>query len=170
MIEIGRLPCAWGRYDDVAEPYERFQASNGYARLARDLVTALNLTPGASLLDLGCDSGTLAAQQAVGVQGPRRGTRHLAAHAAPSLCHRRLTPDDTEHQGNPALRRPSLYVLGTSAIASHPLRGLPTTVVWVASTWKGAAYGLCTLSSPGGEPPHAGGCERSNAAQLYCLL
>jgi len=31
MSEIGRLPCAWARYDDVAEPYERFQASNGYA-------------------------------------------------------------------------------------------------------------------------------------------
>jgi SAM-dependent methyltransferase len=71
MNEIGRLPCAWGRYDDVAEPYERFQASNGYAALAAGLVTALNLTPGASLLDVGCGSGaaTLAAQKAVGVQG-----------------------------------------------------------------------------------------------------
>src|SRR3989442_1441615 len=71
MNEIGRLPCAWGRYDDVAEPYERFQASNGYAALARDLVTALKLTPGASLLDVGCGSGaaTLGAQEVVGVQG-----------------------------------------------------------------------------------------------------
>lgn len=66
-----RLPCAWVRYDDVAEPYERFQASNGYARLARDLVASLSLTPGASLLDVGCGSGAAiqAAQQAVGVRG-----------------------------------------------------------------------------------------------------
>ena len=71
MNEIARLPCAWARYDDVAEAYERFQASNGYARLARDLVTALNLTPGASLLDVGCGSGaaTLAAEEVVGGQG-----------------------------------------------------------------------------------------------------
>ena len=71
MNEVGRLPSAWARYDDVAEPYERFQASNGYARLARDLVTALNLTPGASLLDVGCGSGaaTLAVQGLVGAHG-----------------------------------------------------------------------------------------------------
>ncbi len=71
MNEIGRLPSAWARYDDVAEAYQRFEESNGYARLARDLVTALNLPPGASLLDVGCGSGpaTLAAQEAVGVHG-----------------------------------------------------------------------------------------------------
>ena len=102
MNEIGRLPCAWARYDDVADPYDRFQASNGYASVARDLVTALNLTGGASLLDVDCDSGpaTLAAQLAVGVQGfvvgldislamLRRaatgGAAHLVAGIAPGL-------------------------------------------------------------------------------------
>jgi ubiquinone/menaquinone biosynthesis C-methylase UbiE len=71
MNEIGRLPCAWGRYDDVAERFERFQASNGYAALAADLVAALNLTPGGSLLDVGCGTGaaTVAAQKAVGARG-----------------------------------------------------------------------------------------------------
>ena len=71
MSEIGRLPCTWARYDDVAEPYARFQASNGYTGLARDLVTLLNLTPGGALLDVGCGSGaaSLAAQDAVGVHG-----------------------------------------------------------------------------------------------------
>ncbi len=71
MNEIGRLPCAWGRYDDVAEPYERFQASNGYAALAADLVAALHLTPGASLLVVGCGTGavTVTAQKAVGARG-----------------------------------------------------------------------------------------------------
>ncbi len=70
MNEGGRLPCTWARYDDVAEPYERFQESNGYARLARDLVTALDMAPGASLLDVGCGSGAgvLAAQEAVGLR------------------------------------------------------------------------------------------------------
>lgn len=69
--EIGRLPFAWVRYDDVAESYQRFEASNGYATLAGELVTALNLSSPASLLDVGCGSGAaiLAAQQAVGVQG-----------------------------------------------------------------------------------------------------
>src|SRR5262245_36660978 len=69
--EIGRLPSAWVRYDDVAESYQRFEASNGYATLAGELVTALNLSSPASLLDVGCGSGAaiLAAQQAVGVQG-----------------------------------------------------------------------------------------------------
>jgi ubiquinone/menaquinone biosynthesis C-methylase UbiE len=71
MNEIGRPPCAWARYDDVAEPYDRFQESNGYARLARDLVTSLNLTAGASLLDVGCGSGaaTAAARNTVGARG-----------------------------------------------------------------------------------------------------
>lgn len=69
--EIGRLPSGWARYDDVAEAYERFQASNGYASLARDLIGALNLAPGASLLDVGCGTGAgiLAAQEVVGVEG-----------------------------------------------------------------------------------------------------
>ncbi len=71
MSDIGRLPSAWTRYDDVAEAYQRFEESNGYARLARDLVIALNLTRGASLLDVGCGSGAavLSAREAVGVQG-----------------------------------------------------------------------------------------------------
>jgi len=69
--EIGRLPSAWARYDDVAEAYDRFQASNGYAALARDLVIALNLPPDAAVLDVGCGSGAgvLAAQEVVGVHG-----------------------------------------------------------------------------------------------------
>jgi len=41
-------PCAWGRYDDVAEHYERFQASNGYAALAAELVAALHLVSSVS--------------------------------------------------------------------------------------------------------------------------
>jgi SAM-dependent methyltransferase len=69
--ETGRLQSAWARYDDVAEAYERFQASNGYASLARDLVLGLNLAPGAAVLDVGCGSGAgiLPAQEVVGVQG-----------------------------------------------------------------------------------------------------
>ena len=64
-------PCAWGRYDDVAEHYERFQASNGYSALAADLLAALHLTPRASLLDVGCGTGvaTAAAQKVVGAGG-----------------------------------------------------------------------------------------------------
>ena len=71
MNEIGRPPGTWGRYDDVAERYERFQASNGYAALAADLVAALSLMPGASVLDVGCGTGaaTVAAQKAVGARG-----------------------------------------------------------------------------------------------------
>jgi ubiquinone/menaquinone biosynthesis C-methylase UbiE len=67
----GRLPSAWARYDDVAEAYERSQASNGYASLARDLVITLSLAPGAAVLDVGCGrgAGILPAQEVVGVQG-----------------------------------------------------------------------------------------------------
>ncbi len=102
MNEIGRLPSSWARYDEVAEAYQRVEESNGYARLARDLVTALNPAPGASLLDVGCGSGAaiLAAQGLVGANGfvvgldisqpmLRRaaagGARHLVAGIIPGL-------------------------------------------------------------------------------------
>jgi hypothetical protein len=52
--------------------------------------------------------------------------------------HRRLTPNDAQHQRDAALRRPPLYVLGHIRHRDPPLRGLRTTVVWVASTWRGA--------------------------------
>ena len=100
--ESGRLPSAWARYDDVAEAYERFQAINGYASLARDLVTALKLAPGASLLDVGCGVGAaiLPAQRLVGSHGlvvgldisvpmlrraAATGGRHLVAGIVPGL-------------------------------------------------------------------------------------
>ena len=100
--EIGQRPPGWARYDEVADPYERFQASNGYASLARDLVTALNLTPGASVLDVGCGTGAaiIPAQRLVGAHGLvvgfdisvpmlRRavasGAKHLVAGIVPGL-------------------------------------------------------------------------------------
>src|SRR5690242_5887481 len=55
--EVRRPASAWTRYDEVADSYARFQAHNGYAALASDLVTALNLPPRASLLDVGCGGG-----------------------------------------------------------------------------------------------------------------
>jgi ubiquinone/menaquinone biosynthesis C-methylase UbiE len=86
----------------VAEAYARFQATNGYAWLARDLVIALNLAPGAAVLDVGCGSGAgiVPAQEVVGVQGfvvgldislpmLRRaavgGAKHLVAGIVPGL-------------------------------------------------------------------------------------
>ena len=54
------------------------------------------------------------------------------------LRHRRLTPHDAQHQRDAALGRPPLYVLGNIRHRDPPLRGLRTTVVWVASTWRGA--------------------------------
>ncbi len=103
--ETGRLPSAWARYDDVAEAYARFERSNRYAALARDLVIALDLVPGAAVLDVGCGTGAgiLPAQEVVGVQGVvlgldislpmlRRaavsGVRHLVAGIVPGLSFR----------------------------------------------------------------------------------
>src|SRR5262249_502687 len=56
------------------------------------------------------------------------------------LRHRRLTPDDAQHQRYAALRCPPLHVVGHIRHRTPPLRGLRTTVVWVASTWRGAVY------------------------------
>src|SRR5262245_41928635 len=71
MAQIGERLRDWGRYDDVAAPYASFVAANGYSALARDLVAALELLPGALILDVGCGSGVVAesAQEAVGAGG-----------------------------------------------------------------------------------------------------
>src|SRR5262245_11365761 len=54
------------------------------------------------------------------------------------LRHRRLTPDDAQHQRYAALRGPPLHVVGHIRHRNPPLRGHLATVVWVASTWRGA--------------------------------
>jgi len=105
--EIGGLQSVWARYDDVAESYHRFEASNGYARLAREVVTALNLPPDASLLDVGAVTD-VAAELTSGVVEPahRRPNRPgnadaasgPASVAARTECHRR-------HQGFRCVRQ-----------------------------------------------------------------
>src|SRR5262249_61432693 len=67
---------------------------------------------------------------------------HSQPVLARGLSHRRLTPDDAQHQRHAALGRPPLYVLGNIRHRDPPLRGLRTTVVWVASTSRGAVYAL----------------------------
>src|SRR5262249_40430874 len=77
---------------------------------------------------------------------------HGQAVLACGLRHRRLTPDNAQHQRYAALRRPSLHVLGHIRHRDPPLRGLPTTVVWVASTWRGAVYAILNPAHPPSPP------------------
>lgn len=61
----------WARYDDVAEAYDRYVVPNGYALLAKDLVSVLQVPPASTLLDVGCGPGTGSAfaEEAVGPGG-----------------------------------------------------------------------------------------------------
>lgn len=61
----------WARYDDVAEAYDRYVVPSGYALLAKDLVTLMQVPPSGSVLDVGCGPGTGSAfaEDAVGPGG-----------------------------------------------------------------------------------------------------
>src|SRR5262245_5159679 len=66
-----RMSADWSTYDEVVQSYGRLVAFNGYGALAADLVDALQLTPAAVALDLGCGTGAVAgaARARVGPSG-----------------------------------------------------------------------------------------------------
>ncbi len=123
--QIGRPPSGWARYDDVAEPYERAQATNAYADLAADLVRALNLTRGNWLLDVGCGTGAamLTAQRLVGPHG-------FVVGLDPSL---------------PMLRRAALA--GAAPLVAGIVPGLP----FAADSFDGVAASLVLSHVPNHE-------------------
>jgi len=147
--ETGQLPIAWARYDNVAKAYERFQENNGYARLARDLVTTLNLTPGASLLDVGCGSGA-------------------AILASPVAAHGLMVGLDTSL---PMLRR--FVIRGGADVVAGIVPGLPfpdrcfdgvaaSLVLSHVQQYDSALHDMARVLKPGGRLGVSAGAQGGN--------
>jgi SAM-dependent methyltransferase len=59
-ILIGRMSSDWRSYDSAAETHENIAVPYVFLRPAQDLVAAMQLAPGARVLDAGCGTGVAA--------------------------------------------------------------------------------------------------------------